>query len=315
MVEQAPHFRSYDPDIDPYSEDNSDPRRAPYPFERSTRNDFQPDPAPLFLSDYDGEPDPSEFAPSLRSNRKANVSFRILAGVLAASAAALMVTLFSSDVTRGLIVNAKASINAALHAQSASARPASAQLTARDMQLKDPARAPEPVLRSATGVRTPATTVAMAPTREEITTAYQSALQSRAPAAAALVAAVPAVSEPAVAAPAVAAPAVAAPAAAAPAAAPPPRKIDADELATLLKRAKAALADGDIPVARLLLERAANVEPSAAFLLAETYDPAVLGTPDTRSITPDPAAARLWYQRAAQLGSTDAQQRLAQLQN
>ena len=53
-----------------------------------------------------------------------------------------MVTLFSSDVTRGLIVNAKASINAALHAQSASARPASAQLTARDMQLKDPARAP-----------------------------------------------------------------------------------------------------------------------------------------------------------------------------
>ncbi len=82
-----------------------------------------------------------------------------------------------------------------------------------------------------------------------------------------------------------------------------------------MKRAKAALASGDIPVARLLLERAANVEPSAAFLLAETYDPAVLGTPDTRSITPNPAAARLWYQRAAELGSTDAQQRLAQLQN
>lgn len=305
MVEQAPYFRSYDPDNDPYSEDNSDPRQAPYPFERSTRNNFQPDPAPLFLSDYDGEPDPSEFAPNLRSNRKTHVSFRILAGVLAASAAALLVTLFSSDVTRGLIVNAKASINAALQAQSASARPASAQLTARDMQLKDPARAPAPVLPSTAGARTPATTVAMAPTREEITTAYQSALQSRAPAAAALVAAVPAASEPA----------VAAPAAAAPAPAPPPRKIDADELTLLLKRAKAALASGDIPVARLLLERAANVEPSAAFLLAETYDPAVLGTPDTRSITPNPAAARLWYQRAAELGSTDAQQRLAQLQN
>ena len=149
MVEQAPYFRSYDPDLDPYSEDNSDPRLAPYPFERSTRNNFQPEPAPLFLSDYDGEPDPSEFAPNLRSNRKATVSFRILAGVLAASAAALLVTLFSSDVTRGLIVNAKASINAALQAQSASARPASAQLTARDMQLKDPARAPAPALPSA----------------------------------------------------------------------------------------------------------------------------------------------------------------------
>jgi len=150
----------------------------------------------------------------------------------------------------------------------------------------------------------------MAPTREEITTAYQSALQSRAPAAAALAAAAPAVSEPTVATPAAAAPAVAAPSVA-----PAPRKIDADELATLLKRAKDSLASGDIPVARLLLERAANVEASAAFLLAETYDPAVLGTPDTRSITPDPAAARLWYQRAAQLGSTDAEQRLAQLQN
>ena len=309
MVEQSPYFRSYDPDNDPYNEDNSD-RQAPYPFERSTRSNFQPEPAPLFLSDYDGEPDPSEFAPSLRSNRKAALSFRILAGVLAASAAALLVTVFSSDVTRGLIVNAKASINAALQAQPASARPTSAQLTARDMQLKDPARAPVPALPSTVGARTPATTVAMAPTREEITTAYQSALQSRAPAAAALAAAAPAVSEPTVATPAAAAPAVAAPSVA-----PAPRKIDADELATLLKRAKDSLASGDIPVARLLLERAANVEASAAFLLAETYDPAVLGTPDTRSITPDPAAARLWYQRAAQLGSTDAEQRLAQLQN
>jgi len=305
MVEQSPYFRSYDPDLDPYNEDNADPRLAPYPFERSARNNFQPEPAPLFLSDYDGEPDPSEFAPSLRSNRKAAVSFRILAGVLAASAAALLVTLFSSDATRDLILNAKASINAALQAQSASARPASAQLTARDMQLKDPARAAAPAAPSTVAARAPTTTLAMAPTREEITTAYQSALQSRAPAAAALVAAVPAVSEPAAAAPAVAAPTVA----------PPPRQVDADELATLLKRAKASLAAGDIPVARLLLERAANVEPSAAFLLAETYDPDVLGTPDTRSITPDPAAARLWYQRAAQLGSTDAQQRLAQLQN
>ena len=237
MVERSPYFRSYDPDNDPYSEDNSD-RQPPYPFERSTRSDFQQEPAPLFLSDYDGEPDPSEFAPSLRSNRKAALSFRILAGVLVASAAALLVTVFSSDVTRGLIVNAKASINAALQGQSASARPTSAQLTARDMQLKDPARAPVPALASTAGARTPATTVAMAPTREEITTAYQSALQSRAPAAAALAAAAPAVSEQAVAAPAGAAPAVAAPAIAAPSVAPAPRKIDADELATLLKRAK-----------------------------------------------------------------------------
>ena len=50
-------------------------------------------------------------------------------------------------------------------------------------------------------------------------------------------------------------------------------------------------------------------------LLAQTYDPDVLGTQDTRTITPDPATARAWYQKAAQLGSTDAQRRLAQMQN
>jgi TPR repeat protein len=34
-----------------------------------------------------------------------------------------------------------------------------------------------------------------------------------------------------------------------------------------------------------------------------------------RSITPDPAMARAWYQKAAQLGSQDARRRLTQLQN
>jgi TPR repeat protein len=49
-------------------------------------------------------------------------------------------------------------------------------------------------------------------------------------------------------------------------------------------------------------------------LLAQTYDPAVLGTRDLRSITPDPAMARAWYQKAARFGSLDAQQRLADMQ-
>jgi hypothetical protein len=100
------------------------------------------------------------------------------------------------------------------------------------------------------------------------------------------------------------------------AAAPPARRLDADELATLLKRARGLIAIGDIAPARLLLERAADAqEASAALLLAQTYDPAVLGTPDLRSITPDPAAARGWYQKAARFGSLEAQQRLEQMQN
>jgi TPR repeat protein len=76
------------------------------------------------------------------------------------------------------------------------------------------------------------------------------------------------------------------------------------------------LAIGDISSARLLLERAADAqEASAALMLARTYDPAVLGTPDARSVTPDPAQARIWYRKAAEFGSQDAQQRLAQMQN
>ena len=84
----------------------------------------------------------------------------------------------------------------------------------------------------------------------------------------------------------------------------------------LMKRAKDMLSSGDIPAARLFLERAAEgQDPDAALLLARTYDPAVLGTSDVRNITPEPDKARTWYQRAAQLGSPEAQQRLAQLAN
>jgi len=101
-----------------------------------------------------------------------------------------------------------------------------------------------------------------------------------------------------------------------PTASPTARRIDPDELAMLMKRAKSLLASGDIPPARLLLERAADAqEPIAAFLLAQTYDPDVLRSRDARSITPDLESARTWYQKAAQLGSTDAQRRLAQMQN
>ena len=83
-----------------------------------------------------------------------------------------------------------------------------------------------------------------------------------------------------------------------------------------MSRAKSMLAVGDIPTARLLLERAADAQDAtAAFLLAQTYDPVVLGTRDIRTITPDPAMARDWYQKAARLGSAEAQSRLAQLKN
>ena len=166
--------------------------------------------------------------------------------------------------------------------------------------------------------RTPPNALASAsPTRDEIAAAYQSALKGKvavpepvardaarevaavAPAAPVVVAVAPAVREP-----------VPVTREAAPA-----RRIDPDELAALLKRAKSLLSIGDITSARLLLERAADAqEAEAALMLAGTYDPQVLGSQDLRSVTPDPAAARVWYQKAAQLGSADAKRRLGQLQ-
>jgi TPR repeat protein len=97
--------------------------------------------------------------------------------------------------------------------------------------------------------------------------------------------------------------------------APQPKRMDSGELAMLMKRAKGFLEIGDIPSARLLLERAAEEgqDASAALLLARTYDPVVLGTSDVRNIAAEPEKALAWYRKAAELGSDSAQQRLAQL--
>jgi hypothetical protein len=297
MVEQASHYRSSDPDNDIYNEyiydeDAVDRHTPHYRFGRSDRAYPVPGRSvPLFLSDSDGEPRPDEYMAPARNRPRASISSRILAVVLATAAAAVLVAAFSSDATRDIIISAKASLEAVLPTPSAAAQPDPSRLTANDISLKDPARLQAPANQTP-GVRSVATVAVVAPTRSEIASAYQGAIQGRAPAVA------PA---------AVAAP-VAMPAAT--------RRLGADELATLLNRAKGLLTAGDIPPARLLLERAADAqEANAALLLAQTYDPDVLGTQDIRNITPDPATARTWYQRAAQLGSTDAQRRLSQLQN
>jgi hypothetical protein len=271
------------------------------------------------LSDPDGDPDPSEYdyADSEPPRRKMSISLKILMAVVFAAGVAMMFAMATSDATRDVIVSAKASISGMQPLPAEAAQPAVSpepkvtKLTASDVQVKDPARWAAPSAPQ-TAANTSGPVVAMAPSRDEISSAYQNAMQSRvvppasvAPAAAA--------APPATAAPMMAAPVAAAPATAAP---PPARAIDAEELALLMKRAKEMLSAGDIPAARLLLRRAADAqEPTAALMLAQTYDPDVLGTQDARNIIPDPEAARVWYQKAAQLGSTDAQRRLAQLQN
>jgi TPR repeat protein len=95
----------------------------------------------------------------------------------------------------------------------------------------------------------------------------------------------------------------------------PARLIDKKELASLVKRGRYLLSIGDIAPARLLMERAADAnEASAAFELAGTYDPAVLAQSHVSGIAPDLAMARMWYEKALNLGHSEAQERLAQLQ-
>ncbi|WFU81519.1 hypothetical protein QA645_01875 [Bradyrhizobium sp. CIAT3101] len=261
----------------------SHPSTASFIRARAARADLsQDDPIPLFLSDPLGAPDPSEYAPVEVRSRMVP---RVLAAVLAASALAVLVTLFQSDFRNLLPASAGNWVGfAPEQAMAKASAPAIPQTP-----LKDPARAtdPRPVSADAQNVPAPST-----PSREAIATAYQTALQAQTPVA------------------------LPAPVAAAPAPPPPVKTLDADTLAGLMTRAKSLLKIGDIAAARLLLERAATAQDAtAALLLAQTYDPAVLGTRDTRSVNADAAAARDWYQRAAALGSSEAEQRLALLSN
>jgi hypothetical protein len=245
----------------------------------ATREEFLPeDSVPLFLSGADDERRSSKFArPRKRGSRLLKTG--------AFAVAALVATFVAVKDPFAVFANATASLMGTSDARTAQAPAAPPRQVAAAAVAIAPAL---PVL---------AVTPSVAPSRDEIALALRTAHQNQPPAETQPPAAVAAV--------------VAAPVAVAP----PARRMDSDELAALMTRAKAFLASGDIPPARLLLERAAEAqEASAALMLAQTYDPTVLGTQDIRNITPDPALARSWYQRAAQLGSADAQRRLSQLQ-
>ncbi|MGA7806304.1 MAG: hypothetical protein WCB02_17020, partial [Bradyrhizobium sp.] len=121
----------------------------------------------------------------LRSYRRAKVSFRILMAVLAATGVAILFALFSSDAARNFVESAKTTItsSSAVPPAIAETEPSS-QLSAQDMQLKDPTRASA----SSAAVSPPGDssgdtpTLAAAPSRNDITSAFQNALQSQPPA-------------------------------------------------------------------------------------------------------------------------------------
>jgi hypothetical protein len=267
----------------------SHPSVASYIRARAARVDLSADdPIPLFLSDPLGAPDPGEYTPQeLRPRVRIvpRVPAGVLAAVLVASTLAILAALLQSDLRGIFAADAGGSAGFALDQAMASTNVP----VARQVPIKDPARVTNTMLASADVQDLPAPST---PSREAIASAYQTALQAQGP---------------------VQAPS---PVAAQPPPAPPARTLDADTLAGLMTRANSLLTVGDIVAARLLLERAANAQDAtAAHLLAQTYDPAVLGTSDARRIAADATAARDWYQKAAALGSAEARQRLAQLQN
>jgi hypothetical protein len=91
----------------------------------------------------------------------------------------------------------------------------------------------------------------------------------------------------------------------------PLRPLDRDEIAGLRKRGEEFMAAGNVGLARLTLQRAAEAgDPQAAFALATTYDPILLETRRVIGVVPDIAMARAWYEKAKEFGSTDAALRL-----
>ena len=90
------------------------------------------------------------------------------------------------------------------------------------------------------------------------------------------------------------------------------RQLERDEVVLLVKRGEDFITSGDLSSARLLLQRAAEAgDMHAALALAGTFDPNLLA----QSFAADVVMARFWYERAKQLGSSEAPRRLEQLES
>jgi len=294
MVDDAPRYPTYDyptydPDVETYEEKPTGYPIAPYQVGQSAGGDYRGLSVPLFLSDFDGRPDPSEYMPP-GSGKRGSLS-RVLAVALACASAGILAALVSSDAARDVIASAKASSTAVLSVASAAMHPGSVQPKESEVQPggSGSVSAAEPESPGPRSVATTAVAAAVvSPTPEDIKTAYQGALQGGAP----QTAAVPerATSEDAI------------------------RHLDPGEIASSLKRADALIGSGDIAAARLVLRRVAEAgDGRAAMMLAGTYDPTVLEKLGVHGVVPDVAMARNWYEKARQFGAPEATSQLGRL--
>jgi TPR repeat protein len=91
-------------------------------------------------------------------------------------------------------------------------------------------------------------------------------------------------------------------------------RLSPDDVAALLKHGQELVAKGSFRIARLVLEQAVEEKnAAAAFALGQTYDPLIERSAVRPDAPPDIAIARIWYEKAKDLGSLEAAQRLSQL--
>src|SRR5258705_9858788 len=153
-MERTTYRRSLGSNTWASDEPRRDLQHAPHTSGPSTDFSSDDDSIPSFLPDLQGQPDPREFAP-LAEGQRTSILTRVVAGGLVVSAFAILVAVggFNSNVTRVLIDKARVSMGSATEDQSATQ-----------------AASNEPA-----SVNTPS--------REDIVSAYRTALQSQAPAA------------------------------------------------------------------------------------------------------------------------------------
>jgi hypothetical protein len=95
-----------------------------------------------------------------------------------------------------------------------------------------------------------------------------------------------------------------------------PAQAKQEQAERLLRRGELLMAQGNLVVARLFYQRAADMAlASAAIKLAETHDPHEMVRLKVVGLVSDPTEAKRWYQRASALGAAAAEARLRRLEN
>jgi hypothetical protein len=284
MAERELHYLSEPTDLDALNRNTLrrgvTPNELRWSAEREADHDGL---APLFLSGDQDEPFLDEYIVPVRK-RRVSVSTRVLTAVCTAAAVAVLFAWFSSDAMQDFI-NAKASLFGIFPGPATTAQANPAPVTPTVGNDSTRSSAPGSGTEGASDAATPNSVMAnVAPSREDVKSAYQNLLQARAPAVAPVDAPAPPVEV--------------------------LHRLDANEIAASRKRAEALIASGDISAARLVLRRPADDgDAQAAIALAGTYDPTVLEKLGVHGIVPDIVTARAWYEKARKFGATEATQR------